>query len=58
MKQEKYAKLKMHLEGALACLDETQDADEGTAPEHDSEKMPAGDDMAEKSMKMKLMKYK
>jgi len=58
MKPEKMKELKSHLQAALACLgDMGMDEDEGSAPE--SEPSDDGDDdYAEKSLGMKLSKYK
>lgn len=47
-------KLKMHLDAAMACLEGMEGEHDGSAPEGDDD----GDDMAMKSMKMKLSKYK
>jgi len=57
MKPEKMKELKSHLQAALACLgDMGMYEDEGSAPE--SEPSDGDDDYAEKSLGMKLSKYK
>lgn len=58
MKSDKMAKLRSHLEGAIACLDEMGDMENGTAPEFPSEEKGESDDMGSKSLKMRLLKYK
>lgn len=59
MKSAELQKLKMHLQGAMDCLDAMQpdDDDDGSAPEGKPMKED-DDDMGSKSMMRSLSKYK